>query len=714
MATRRGTARDERLDGTARTDTLLGLAGRDRLFGLAGNDVLDGGQGADVMSGGRGDDLYIVDDAGDRVIEQHGQGIDTVRAGVSHTLAAEVENLVLTGTAAVAGSGNGGDNHLVGNGARNTLDGGAGDDLLDGGGGVDTLRGGAGDDTYIVNSAAVRVVESGDGDDIVRTSASYTLPPLVETLVVFGDQFVQGTGNRLGNIMLGAAGINVLDGAGGDDFLDGGAGNDILRGGTGDDIFVVDRAGDSVVENPNQGRDTVRTALDAYTLPANVENLELRGTRAIAGTGNELANRLVGNAAANHLAGGDGNDVLDGRGGADVMEGGPGNDSYVVDNVGDRIDESAPVTLLQFGFQNLRGDQFDNPGTRLKVAAIGEVSAWTTQDPLTLIGAGLNGFDAEPNRGRAIGATGFDDGSEASAADDGNAFQFTFAIGTGQHLDITGFSFNEQGSNGARGNGPSDWLIRINGHLVATGAVTLGNPGGHQHGDIALDALTGLGGSVTVTIAAHGSTAANGTWRIDDFTLSGSVGGGGTDRVESSVDFTLPAGVEQLKLSGTQALHGTGNEFANIITGNAGNNLLDGAGGADRVDGGAGDDVLVYDALDVLLDGGPGNDTLRIDGAGVHLDLRVVDDTRLLHIEHIALGGSGDNSLALDASDVLALAGANNTLRISGETGDALVSTGQGWVLDGAVQTIGAAQYQSYSAGAAHLLVDVDLTASLS
>ena len=86
MATRRGTAHGERLDGTAAGDSL---------FGLAGNDVLDGGSGADLLTGGRGNDVYIVDNVGDRVVARRAEGIDTVRASVSHMLAAEIENLLL-------------------------------------------------------------------------------------------------------------------------------------------------------------------------------------------------------------------------------------------------------------------------------------------------------------------------------------------------------------------------------------------------------------------------------------------------------------------------------------------------------------------------------------------------------------------------------------------------------------------------------------------
>ncbi|MBK6659973.1 MAG: hypothetical protein IPG43_18300 [Proteobacteria bacterium] len=707
MATRRGTARAERLDGSAAADTLLGLAGNDKLFGLAGNDVLDGGLGADLMSGGRGNDSYRVDHAGDRVVEKRGEGTDTVRASVSHTLAAEVENLILLGSAALSATGNAGANQLTGNSARNLLTGGAGNDVLNGGGGIDTLRGGTGNDTYIVNVGAVRITEAaGAGVDLVKSSVSYTLPANVEKLMVTGNLFVHAIGNALDNIMTGSAASNVLDGKGGDDVLDGRAGNDTLKGGEGDDTFYVDAHGDSVVEGVDEGHDTVRTALDGYVLPANVEDLELSGVRNLAATGNELANHISGNAGANHLAGGDGDDTLDGGAGADLMQGGPGNDVYFVDHAGDVIDEAAAVTLLRFNFQNVAGDTFANPGTALKVDAISEVGAWTTRDAGTLLPDGLKGFDLEPNRGLALGATGFDDG---------NAFLLSFTIAPGQRIDITGFSFNEQSSNGGQGDGPDHWSVQINGVAVAAGNATLGNPGGHHSGEVELTSLVGLTGTIDVVVSATGASAASARWRIDDFILTGTVGGGGTDVVNSSADITLSSGVEHLVLTGSAALRGTGNEFANDITGNGAANLLDGAGGADRVNGGVGDDIIVYDALDTLLAGGAGADTLRVDGSGVTLDLSLVEDARLLDFDHLDITGSGANSVILALGDVLAIGADNATLRISGDAGDSITSSGQGWVADGdGVQTIDGEQYQSYSAASVHLLVDIELSASLS
>jgi len=126
---------------------LIGAAGADTLKGGSGNDTLDGRGGADVMSGGKGNDSYVVDNTGDRVVEQTSGGTDTIKAAVTYTLSANVENLVLTGSSAIKGTGNELGNALTGNDKANTLLGLAGDDTLSGGGGDDTLSGGAGRDT---------------------------------------------------------------------------------------------------------------------------------------------------------------------------------------------------------------------------------------------------------------------------------------------------------------------------------------------------------------------------------------------------------------------------------------------------------------------------------------------------------------------------------------------------------------------------------------
>ncbi|WP_310450657.1 calcium-binding protein [Sulfuritalea sp.] len=300
---------------------VLGGAGNDQLPGDAGGNTLDGGAGADAMTGRTGDDTYLVDNAGDTVIELPDGGFDTIKSGVNYTLAANVENLVLTGTA-TNGTGNDAANRIVGNAANN---------VLDGKGGVDALLGGAGDDTYVVDSQADAVVEyAGEGRDAVLSSVSYTLGNNIENLTLTGTDSINATGNDLVNTLTGNAGDNILDGA---------AGVDTMAGGAGDDTYLVDNVGDVVMENVSEGIDTVYSTVN-YTLGADVENLVL-ATGAISGTGNTLDNWLSGNSAANLLTGGAGNDMLDGGVGADTLIGGTGDDTYVVDTAGDVVTELA-------------------------------------------------------------------------------------------------------------------------------------------------------------------------------------------------------------------------------------------------------------------------------------------------------------------------------------------------------------------------------------
>jgi Ca2+-binding RTX toxin-like protein len=235
------------------------------LTGNAGANRLDGGAGSDTMSGGAGDDTYVVEATGDVVIEQAGEGLDTVESSISFTLPINVENLVLTGTSKLSGTGNALDNILIGNSAANALNGGAGNDRLDGGAGGDPMTGGAGDDTYVVDNASDKTIEStAGGFDTVESSISWTLSAEVERLFLTGANAVNATGNASNNWLIGndaintlggGAGSDILLGRGGDDVLqdvsgsnafDGGLGNDTLKGGTASDLLAGAAGADSL------------------------------------------------------------------------------------------------------------------------------------------------------------------------------------------------------------------------------------------------------------------------------------------------------------------------------------------------------------------------------------------------------------------------------------------------------------------------------------
>lgn len=385
--------------GNAGDNLITGNSANNSLTGLAGNDTLNGGLGADRMAGGQGDDIYIVDNAGDIVIENTNEGVDTVKSSISYSIAsapyienitlqgsaaisatgngagnildgslnsaantltgkagndtyivgagdivvelanegvdtvvasqslvlgANLENLVLTGSANLNGSGNSLDNRLTGNSGLNSLSGGAGNDTLDGGAGADRLTGGLGNDTYIVDNRGDVVTEAaGAGTDTVIASIDYRLGSDLENLTLSGTAF-QAVGNAL---------ANKINGNASDNLIDGGAGADTLAGGRGNDIYIVDNTADVVIEAAGAGIDTVRTGLSNYTLGANVENGEMLGT-ALGMNGNALNNRIVGNGGANVIAGGGGNDTLMGGGGNDTLDGGDGDDLLIGDQGG--------------------------------------------------------------------------------------------------------------------------------------------------------------------------------------------------------------------------------------------------------------------------------------------------------------------------------------------------------------------------------------------
>lgn len=243
-----GIAGDDLLDGEDGNDSLFGDNGNDQLLGSTGNDslngglgndVLDGGAGADTMAGGGDDDVYVVERATDKVFEFAGEGVDHVQASISFALGVNFENLTLTGTGALEGTGNDLANQVVGNGQANVLKGLGGNDTIDGRAGADAMTGGKGDDIYAVDDAADVATESANqGNDTVRSSITWMLGSNLENLALEGIADIDGSGNTLANRLTGNAGRNVLKGMAGADTIDGGAGNDQLIGAEGADSYV--------------------------------------------------------------------------------------------------------------------------------------------------------------------------------------------------------------------------------------------------------------------------------------------------------------------------------------------------------------------------------------------------------------------------------------------------------------------------------------------
>jgi Ca2+-binding RTX toxin-like protein len=279
---------NDTLSGGDGDDYFNGGLGDDSVMGGNGNDILDGAGdrvGLDTFAGGLGNDVYGIYNSATVIIENVGEGNDTVWTVVDYNLTDHIENFYLVGN--LTGNGNSRNNVIVGYGAENHI--------INGLGGNDYIAGGTGKDT----------INGGDGDDYLN----------------------------------GRAGIDDIRGDEGNDILDGSSGDnsiDTFAGGTGDDVYGVYNSATIVIENAGEGNDTVWTAVD-YNLAEYVENLYLVGN--LTGNGNSGNNVIVGYGAENHiinglsgadyLIGGAGKDTIDGGDGADVISGGNDMDTFV-------------------------------------------------------------------------------------------------------------------------------------------------------------------------------------------------------------------------------------------------------------------------------------------------------------------------------------------------------------------------------------------------
>ncbi|MEZ0224911.1 MAG: beta strand repeat-containing protein [Alphaproteobacteria bacterium] len=688
--------------GTSGDDSLPSTTGNDTLLGLAGNDTLDGGAGNDYLLGGLGNDTFYVDNTLDKVIEGLNAGHDVVISSVSFTLAANIEDLTLTGSAITA-KGNTLANILTGNSANNTLDGGLG---------IDSMIGNDGDDTYVVNVTGDVVTESSGGssgsDTVILTYTNAGAAQLinlstyqnVENLTVAGTGLFNLIGDGEDNILTGNASVNTLTGNGGEDTLDGGLGADILIGGNNDDTYVIDNSGDSITDTG--GTDTIITKLTSgtYTLGAGFENLTLFGIASANITGNDGVNILTGSA---------GNNTLNGGLEADLMIGGAGNDTYVVDDAGDVVEEA---TVANAGMDKvISGIDFDLSDTP-ELAFVENLTLQpgvanidgTGNDLVNIItgNAGNNTLDGGDGLDTLIGGAGNDtyivdliklNGvvrledlvSETVSGTDTLVVRTSGDLGlvngingtlgaTVENMDISGTGSNKLNIKGNLSNNimtGNDWDNTIDG---AAGNDTMFGGDGNDTfilssvGDVANEnSGGGAGTSDTVVIAYANTTGIAVDLGIGDYanienlkvtgtglynligdsgdnTLAGNAsintmtgydgddtyvvstgdniiegagGGSGTDTVISSVTWVLGSNLENLVLSGTSAIKGTGNDLDNTLTGNAGANILDGGAGAgsDSLIGGAGNDTyIVHSVSDQIAElPGGGVDTVKTD-----------------------------------------------------------------------------------------------------
>lgn len=383
------------ISGTDQADTLVGSSG---------NDTLDGDLGADSLTSGDGNDIYVVDNAFDSVVETNTSTsqIDTVKASVSWTLGANLENLVLTGVSDIDGTGNERRNFITGNIANNVLDGAAGND---------SMSGGDGNDTYYVDNTGDTVIETnsnpltGGIDSVHSRLASYTLTSNVENLYIDTPDAANGTGNTLDNTLFAGAGNNVLDGR---------EGNDTVS-------FAQALAGVTVTLSTSAQQNTIGSGLDTLK---NFENLT-GSAYADTLTGNSGGNILDGGAGNDTLVGGSGDDRLIGGAGTDNLTGGTGADTYVFGALADM--GTGTLRDVINGFKSAELDHLDLTGL--------DANPLTANiDAFTFIGS--NAFDAT----NATGQLRFADGILYGSVDADATAEFEFELVGVKELHASDFT----------------------------------------------------------------------------------------------------------------------------------------------------------------------------------------------------------------------------------------------------------------------------------
>lgn len=490
------------------------------------------------------------------------------------------------------------------------------------------IYGTSGNDVIGVGYGGVHTV--GAGDDSI--------------LGLGGDDTISGGGGN--DTIEGNAGADTLNGEAGNDWLDGGAGDDVMTGGAGDDSYVVNSALDSVVEQAGGGTDTVYASI-GYVLANEVENLVLTGG-AHAGTGNALDNGITGTS---------GNDTLDGAAGADQLSGGLGNDTYLVDNLGDVVSEASGG-----GYDTVRASIDYVLGAELEALALKGTARHATGNALANALTGTTGDDTLDGAGGADTMTGgggndgyiVDNGGDVvvEAAGGGTdtvtaSVDYTLAAEV-ENLTLTGTA------RVATGNG----LVN-----VLTG--TSGN-----------DSLDGKTGADTMIGAAG-----NDTYYVDNLLDTVvELGGGGTDTIVASVDYTLAAGeMENLTLTGSAHV-GTGNTRKNVITGGAGNDTLDGGRGGDTLIGGAGDDRYILRATSDIVTEAVGGGT---DTAVATVSVTLADNVENLEISgsnRVGTGNALDNVLTGGAGSQILQGGGGNDTYVIDNAGDVVIEDVSGGI----------------------------------
>ena len=580
-----------------------GNASANLLTGNAAANQLNGGAGADTMSGGAGNDTYSVDNAGDVIIEAANAGTDVVQSAGSYVLGSNVENLTLTGSAAINGTGNALANAITGNAAANRISAGAGSDSILAGAGNDTLNAGVGLDTVkgeagsdllqidwssLVGASITRTVRKDGAGATASFSGSYTAKnsagavlssvtfDTIESLTLNGQAVdlnfaVASPGVTIKRTSTAAATTEqgglvqysvVLDKAPMENVAIAFSSTDLTEGKVNTPSLTFTPQNWSAPQTLTiQGVDDyLNDGNVAYNITGRITTDDLNYNRIVIKPIALLNNddlrdtdqTIYGADDTDYLEGKDGNDRIYGKGGQDQLKGGIGNDRVYGQEDDDRL------------FGESGNDQL------------------------------YGGYD--------------DDTLDGGADND--------------------FLFGEQGLDTLLGGAGNDYL----------------------DGGIENDSMVGGAGNDTYLVDSVGD-------KINDLGATTDVD---TVQVIQTINYTLPTNIENAAINATGNANLTGNTLNNGLTGNDGKNILDGGTGNDSLSGGAGADSLMGGVGNDAFEGGLGNDTMRggdgVDladfaAAGVDMSIDLTtgratgDGTDILFdIENI-LAGEGDDKL---------------------------------------------------------------------
>ncbi len=632
------------IEAGAGNDTVYAGADNDFINGDDGNDVIYAGKGIDLVIGGTDDDVILTEDGND--IAFGGDGNDFIAGGAGNdVLSGDAGDDQLMGEAGNdALFGRDGNDRMLGMDGADLLDGGAGNDWLDGGADIDQMTGGTGDDTYVVDSTADTVSElSDEGADTIRTMlAFYQLGDNVENLIMLTPEQIQqamtAIGNDLDNSLTTGSSNDQLIGGGGNDVLDGGAGADLMAGGSGNDIYIADNFADSILENADEGNDTIKASV-SFTLGAEVENLILTGSADINAYGNQLDNQLTGNS---------GNNLLDGGTGADTMTGGRGDDIYLVDQAGDQV-----IELTGGGNDTVITGIHYQPGENLEnLILTGNANLTGTGNALKNLisgNAGINILSGGDNDDTLIGNAGND------LLDGGNGNDL-YLFNQGDGLDRIADSSGVDRLRFGAGLTFDQVTIRIvNGGIVNAGAVSTaqvrfldvsGDEIAEQGIDFAVeaDSCGKLLPSIEEFQFSDGSVHSFDDMLVSVKTLRASpsqreIKGGSSDEI--IIGSTQPNSI--IAGSGHDAIYaGVGKD--SILAGN-GNDFIAGGKGDDMISTGNGKNIVAFnrgDGRDTLITSAGALNTLSL-GGGITLN-----DLSLQHVgKDLVIGLGRSDSMTL-------------------------------------------------------------------